>query len=271
MKVRDRSQIPAKRSVAADTLTAMASKPAEVRQRAKGASKKSTIASAEDIRSGAAPVARKLSSLPKYCQKSQLRREQLLQAIIGQEVRATRTKHGMTVVDLAGAADISIGMLSKIENGMISPSLKTLQSLSSALGLPLTSFFRHYDCRSAAVFVKVGQGTSVRRNGVRPGDECNLLGFGGAAAGGIVVKPYLITLNEAADEFPVFHHYGMEFLYMLEGEVVYGHGTDRYRLSAGDSLFFDGDTPHGPDEVTKLPVRLLSIISYSSDARKRSA
>jgi hypothetical protein len=30
----------------------------------------------------------------------------------------------------------------------------------------------------------------------------------------------------------------------------------------GDSLFFDADAPHGPDELRKLPIRFLSIIAY---------
>jgi transcriptional regulator with XRE-family HTH domain len=41
----------------------------------------------------------------------------------------------MTGMNLATAAGISVSMLSKVENGAISPSLNTLQSLSSALGL----------------------------------------------------------------------------------------------------------------------------------------
>jgi hypothetical protein len=33
-------------------------------------------------------------------------------------------------------------------------------------------------------------------------------------------------------------------------------------MQAGDSLFFDADAPHGPEELVKLPARYLSIISY---------
>jgi quercetin dioxygenase-like cupin family protein len=54
----------------------------------------------------------------------------------------------------------------------------------------------------------------------------------------------------------------MEFLYMLEGEVVYRHGEQLFTMQAGDSLFFDADAPHGPEELVKLPARYLSIISY---------
>ena len=38
---------------------------------------------------------------------------------------------------------------------------------------------------------------------------------------------------------------------MLEGEVVYRHADRLYPLLAGDSLFFDADAPHGPEELTQ--------------------
>ncbi len=49
---------------------------------------------------------------------------------------------------------------------------------------------------------------------------------------------------------------------MLEGEVVYRHADKLYPMRPGDSLFFDADAPHGPEEMRKLPIRFLSIISY---------
>jgi quercetin dioxygenase-like cupin family protein len=54
----------------------------------------------------------------------------------------------------------------------------------------------------------------------------------------------------------------MEFLYMLEGVVVYRHGDQLFKMETGDSLFFDADAPHGPQELVELPARYLSIISY---------
>ena len=71
-------------------------------------------------------------------------KENNLEIAIGHEVRSYRKKLGLTVADLATASGISLGMLSKIENGNISPSLGTLQSLSRALGVPVTTFFRRF-------------------------------------------------------------------------------------------------------------------------------
>lgn len=48
----------------------------------------------------------------------------------------------------------------------------------------------------------------------------------------------------------------------LDGEITYRHGNTPYHMKPGDSLFFDADTPHGPEHLTRLPIRFLSIISY---------
>jgi transcriptional regulator with XRE-family HTH domain len=193
-------------------------------------------------------------------------RDNLLEASIGREVRTFRNKLGMTVADLAAAAKLSPGMLSKLENGLTSPSLNTLQTLSAALGVPVTAFFRRYEEKRDAVFVPSGKGLVIERRGTRAGHQYQLLGHTGGVTGRVVVEPYLITLTAESDVFPVFQHGGLEFIYMLEGEVAYRHADQLYTLTPGDSLFFDADAPHGPEELRKLPIRFLSVISYARDA-----
>jgi len=189
-------------------------------------------------------------------------RENILEVAIGREVRASRHQSGMTIADLSSRTGLSIGMLSKIENGNTSPSLSTLQSLAHAMSVPLTSFFRRFEDVHHAVHTKSGTGAIMERRGTRAGHQYNLLGHLGANTSGVVVEPYLITLTSDSDVFPTFQHEGIEMLYMLEGEVDYRHGNNVYPLKPGDTLFFDADAPHGPETLAKLPARYLSIISY---------
>lgn len=189
-------------------------------------------------------------------------RENNLEVAIGHEVRTFRKALGITVTDLSAATGMSVGMLSKIENGNISPSLTSLQALSKALGVPLTAFFRRFEEPRNASFVKSGEGVNIERRGTRAGHQYSLLGHIDNNTSGVTVEPYLITLTAESDVFPTFQHEGMEFLYMLEGEVVYRHGEQRFTMQPGDSLFFDADAQHGPEEHVKLPARYLSIISY---------
>lgn len=189
-------------------------------------------------------------------------REKVLEVAIGREVRGYRHQKGMTVADLAQATGLSIGMLSKIENGNTSPSLTTLQTLANALSVPLTSFFRRFEEHREAVHTKAGAGVEIARAGTRAGHQYNLLGHIGGNASGVMVEPYLITLSTSADIFPTFQHGGIETIYMLEGELLYRHSDQLYHLQPGDTLFFDADAPHGPEGLEKLPARYLSIIAY---------
>ena len=188
--------------------------------------------------------------------------ERNLEAAIGREVRNFRRQQGMTVADLATVTGLSIGMLSKIENGNTSPSLTTLQVLSHAFSVPVTAFFRSYEERREAQHVKAVEHLEIERRGTRAGHQYHLLGHIGSNNSGVVVEPYMITLSKESDTFPTFQHGGLELLFMLEGEVDYRHGDQVYPLKPGDSLFFDADSPHGPEVLVQLPARYLSVISY---------
>lgn len=207
------------------------------------------------------PRAPKTPALNQNPHAARERKERDLQLAIGREVRSFRKQRGMTVSQIAQRTGISVGMLSKIENGLTSPSLQSLQSLSEALSVPLTSFFRMYEERREAQHVRAGDHAETERRGTRAGHQYNLLGHLGSNQSGVVVEPYLITLTDS-DVFPVFQHDGLELIYMLEGEVVYRHSDELYHLRPGDSFFFDADAPHGPEKYVKLPARYLSIISY---------
>ncbi|MEP3115701.1 helix-turn-helix domain-containing protein [Nisaea sp.] len=189
-------------------------------------------------------------------------KENNLEQAIGREVREFRKALGITVADLATATGLSVGMLSKIENGAISPSLTTLQAVARALGVPITDLFKRFEEPRNAVFVKAGEGVQVERRGTRAGHQYNLLGYLEGNTSGVLVEPYVISLTEDSDIFPAFQHQGTELIYMLEGEVLYRHGDETYRMLPGDSLFFDADAPHGPEELITRPIRYLSIISY---------
>jgi len=185
-------------------------------------------------------------------------RDNQLEIAIGRQVRAFRQRLDMTVVEVANLAGVSRGMLSKIENGMTSPSLATLRALSKALNVPVTSLFRKYEEQRYATLVRANQGLVMERRGTRAGHQYQLLGH--TVGSGPTIEPYLVTLTKKSEVFPLFQHDGTEFIYILEGEVLYRHANETYHLMPGDSLFFDADAPHGPEELLKLPIRLLSVI-----------
>jgi transcriptional regulator with XRE-family HTH domain len=183
-----------------------------------------------------------------------------LERALGAQIRKLRRDGDLSVLDLSGASSISAGMLSKIENGQISPSLATLQSIAKALNVPLSLLFAASEERRDCSFVRARQGVVIERRGTKVGHVYQLLGH--VIGGDVVVEPYMITLKEDAEPFTAFQHAGMEFIYMLTGEVEYRHGDSSYRLRPGDSILFDSGALHGPEKLVKLPMTYLSIIVY---------
>ena len=183
-----------------------------------------------------------------------------LQANIGTQVRRLRKSLDLTVAELGAAASISAGMLSKIENGAISPSLATLDALAKALNVPISSLFAETEERRDCSFVKAGSGVRIERRGTKAGHLYDLLGH--SLAGDVGVEPYLITLSKDAAAYTGFRHAGVEFLYMLSGQVRYRHADRTYLMEPGDALFFDAAARHGPEELIQTPMQYLSIIIY---------
>ncbi len=187
-----------------------------------------------------------------------------LEQYLGLQIKRQRQAQDLKLADVAKIADISQGMLSKIENAQVSTSLDTLSRLCDVLGLPLSKLFSEYDQQDGrALLVKADQGMEVVRRGTEKGHTYHLLNHTRGPKKSF--EAYMVSMDDASEEFPTFSHPGTEFLHLLEGELIYRHGNQLYRMEAGDSLTFEGEIPHGPEELVQVPIRLLSIMNYGSD------
>ena len=211
----------------------------------------STPAMAAVTASGAAPIA------PNFGRQ------------LGAVARRVREGQGLTLTDIATSAGISAGMLSRLETGHVTPSLETLVALATALGVRPALLLQDVGGdEEGAQRVPAGQGPlEVVRRGTRRGHTYHLL----AAQRGPrkAFEPFLVTLNDRSEVFPGFQHPGTEFIYLLSGSLTYRHGSHSYPLSPGDSLSFRGDVPHGPEILSKVPIRMLSIIMYDDEYEGR--
>jgi DNA-binding XRE family transcriptional regulator len=180
-----------------------------------------------------------------------------LERTIAGQVRHYRTTNGLSSAELAARTGLSKAMISKIETASTSCSLTTLQRLADGLKIPVTALFRGVDTDRDATFTKNGEGSLTVRSGTQHGHEYRVLGTLKGRTGAL--EPTLVTLTDASDVFPLFQHPGTEFIYMLSGSMIYGHGAYEYAMEAGDSLLLDGEGPHGPLKLLDLPIRFLAI------------
>lgn len=187
-----------------------------------------------------------------------------LEQYLGMQIKRQRQLQELKIADVAQLAGISQGMLSKIENAQVSTSLDTLSRLCDALGMPMSKLFSQYDQQgSGALLVRKGEGMQVVRRGTEKGHTYHLLNH--TRGPKKTFEAYMVTMDDASEEFPTFSHPGTEFLHLLKGEIVYRHGNQLYHMKPGDSLTFDGEVPHGPEQLVKVPIHLLSIMNYGDD------
>jgi DNA-binding XRE family transcriptional regulator len=153
----------------------------------------------------------------------------VLQMSVGREVRRWRRHRNLKGADLAKAAGISFGMLSRIEGGTVTPSLATLQALSVALGVPISAFFRSYGREKCAVYTQSAGSPDGRTKHVpvladAPGKN------------GTVVKVDLRRLSGDAATHELRRPGHISFLFILQGELLCRYRNKTRQMRQGDAI-----------------------------------
>jgi quercetin dioxygenase-like cupin family protein len=80
------------------------------------------------------------------------------------------------------------------------------------------------------------------------------------------VVPFLVTLEPDKDvpSVPIVH-LGEEWVYCLEGVVVYEVAGEQFRLQSGDSLLFRASLPHRWHNPGTQPALLILVLEISQD------
>ncbi len=181
---------------------------------------------------------------------------------VGKRLQELRVERGLSLRSLADLSGLNFNTLSLIENEKTSPNINTLQQLATALQVPITSFF---DCsyeEKNVVFQKYGE----RPHTLFPHGELQDMG-GGIALG--EATPLLMTSLPNSDSGEeMYVHTGQEFVYCLEGSIVYYVGNQKFSMEAGDSLIFEAHLPHRWENHTKNITTCILIIC-PSDSKDR--
>ncbi|CAN7747444.1 MULTISPECIES: helix-turn-helix domain-containing protein [unclassified Variovorax] len=177
---------------------------------------------------------------------------------LGEQIKALRVASDQTAGDMSRATGISRSMLSRVERGLVSPSVETLRRIAAGLDVPLSRFFSDQPARNDLSFVRAGEGVIVDRSGAVADYRYQLLGH--VLSGNLFVEPYLVELLENAKPYVSFQHPGMKFLHMKTGRVRYRFGERVAEVREGDSLLFEASVLHGIEEVLQHPVSYLVVV-----------
>lgn len=183
--------------------------------------------------------------------------EQLESLRIGRRLRALRTDRGMTILEMAAKAGVSVGSISQIERGASNPSISTLQKLRAALGVTLWSFL---ETEAEAP----RENRYVRRPGERP-----KIVVGGSHFTKELLSPrdnnqlrfMILTVPPVAQSTDVLTGPGDKAGYVMSGSVELTVGDEVFQLVEGDSFQFPSTIPHHLTNRSEREARLIWIIN----------
>ena len=182
---------------------------------------------------------------------------------VGKRLQALRMEMGLSQRALAVMSGLNFNTLSLIENEKTSPNVSTLQQLANALNVPITTFFESVREREQIVFQKAGERQKT------PFSQGQIEDLGGGMALGEATPLLLILYPHEVNDVDPISHSGQEFVYCLEGDLIFMVGDEEHHLEKGDSLIFDAHIPHRWENQSDESARAILVIC-PSDVNDRS-
>lgn len=171
---------------------------------------------------------------------------------IGAHLRDARIERGLSLRSVAQALGVSASLISQVETGKTQPSVSTLYAMVNHLGVSMDELMGVTPVtRAPAPLIghtgevlpavqRASEGPVLEmENGVHW--ERLAVGEGGPA------DAILVTYEPGATssiEGKLMRHSGLEYAYILEGELTLQLDFDTHVLGPGDSLQFNSVRPH---------------------------
>jgi transcriptional regulator with XRE-family HTH domain len=168
-------------------------------------------------------------------------------AELGQRLRAARLAQGLSLRTVAADASVSPSLLSQVETGKVHPSVSTLYAIVTRLGVSLDEILDNKPVpggrgrprtgdpvqRDAAPLVVMENGVTWQRLAIMDtaDDVVAVLATYEAGAASSIDGSHM-------------RHDGVEYGYVIDGELTLKIDFDTYPLRTGDSFCFDSRRPH---------------------------
>jgi transcriptional regulator with XRE-family HTH domain len=178
---------------------------------------------------------------------------------IALNIRKLREEKGFTLDALAKAARVTKGFLSQVENFRALPSLSLLYKIAEAMEVEPAVLFSISTQRPRFIFTKKGKAAVIEREHPESGFVYKALAKGKNTK---TMEPFLLEIPARATRKSVCTN-GDEFIYIIKGDVDFHLCGDIVHMKPGDSLYFEGEIPHFPENVTDKRAIMLVVYSIS--------
>ncbi|MGL6106173.1 helix-turn-helix domain-containing protein [Romboutsia sp.] len=158
---------------------------------------------------------------------------------IGKKILEIRKKQELSIRDLAKLADVTPSLLSQIERGLANPSVNSLKSISSALNVPLFTFFvSEVDKKDLIIR------SNNRKKVILPGSDNVLYEILDPEDSSDLEFAIMNLSPNTSSCVGTIVHKGYEIAYILEGEVKLFLDEEEFLLYKGDSVKIPAGTKH---------------------------
>ena len=180
---------------------------------------------------------------------------------LAQRIKSRRLAKRLTLEEVAARTGLTRSWLSKVENFRVTPSLPALGQIAAALEVPVASLFEGLSDRPRLVVVRRDERQVIQRDKPRSHIRYESLAFKRPDR---KMDPFLLTVPPDETKRPAMPHEGEEFLMVIAGRVDFEYEGELYKLSPGDSLYFDASGKHRLVNASKKPAEVLCVFLGSN-------
>lgn len=196
---------------------------------------------------------------------------------IGPRLREERVRSGLSQRELARRLGLSASLISQLESGMSKPSVGTLYSIVTELGVSLDHIIRGEDYGGAQ---NGKPSTPSERPLVHPDERRSIDLASGVrweqlTSGTEEDVDFLHAIYEvggsSTPDQSLMRHHGREYGYVISGTLTIEIGFDEYVVGPGDSIVFDSTRPHRLYNQGDVPVHAIwFVVGRGADERAGS-
>ena len=181
---------------------------------------------------------------------------------IGQKIRRLRLKQSMGLIDLGQRTGLSASFLSQIETGRVVPTLRNLARICMVFGKEFSYFFSD---DKLPLFRVSRAGDRTRTPLGEKGSPFLMSENFRALAADRRVAPLIADFLPGVEgvlDRQTFQ--GLEFVYVIHGQLILSHELGQRVLDTSDDLWIDGNTRHQYERYGNTAARAL-IITFQMD------
>ena len=182
---------------------------------------------------------------------------------MGAGLKAARKGRKLTLAQVSEQSGVSISTLSKIENGLVSPSFDIIKRICDTLDIALEGLMVHEPAPQEPQTLAQGRKTTTL-SGAGASFTCGQYDYIAHATElfrkGMVPLEIFVRAR-SIDEFDHWsRHNGEEFVYVLSGEIeVHTELYAPFKLKAGESAYFDSTMGHVYISISENDAHVLSV------------